>query len=418
MRLSMLEKRNKAGFFWSVFRLRKGFVIPFFIATFLFSFFIQLPAFSQTGKVKLENKRKSIQNEISLANKLLEETRSLKDQSLGELKLLHKQILLRQELLGQLKMGIKDLEKEIEQNTLLIETLQKDLDQIKKQYADLVFSTYKTLSGNNELLYVLSAENLNQAQARIRYFKELAAYHKSQAEMIRRTQAYLVRKKLELEEIHLQKTGLMEDEKREGEKLKINKSEKDKLLVKLKKDEDKHRKTIKEKQLALHKINRDIEELIAKEMKVSPGARDILLPLSKEFAENRGKMPWPLPTGNGVITTGFGINEDESGLQVNNTGVDIVTSEGQAIRAIFDGKVAKVQAIPTFGKVLIVQHGAYYTVYAHLAHTFVEEGEQIKKLQDIGIAKTDKTTGETKVHFQVFQSKTPMNPEDWLVGKK
>ena len=378
------------------------------------------PASAQrnAAKIKLENKRKSLENEIQLSTKLLNETRTQKDQSLGELKLLQKQIGLREELLRQVNLGIREISNEIKETQELIETMEVDMVRIRTQYGKLVFSTYKAIRGNNQWLYILSANSLNQAQSRIRYFRELSRYHKSQVELIRRTRAYLERKRLDLEQSRLEKGVLLVKEKDEKDKLLYSKQAKDQLFSKLRKDESKFQQKIKEKQLALNKINKEIEDLITKEIKSSSGIADILLPLSKEFAENKGKMPWPLPTGKGMVTSQFGLVEDESGIQITNNGIDITTSEGQMIRAVFDGKVVQVQSIPTFGNVVIMQHGAFYTVYAHLGTVLVQDGQEIKKLADIGYAKTEKSTGETSVHFQIFQNKTPLNPETWLVNKK
>ena len=247
----MQEIRNK---FLGTFRLFSTVFCLFFIRkaiafTFLlFCLFSISPAQRNAEKIKLENKRKSLENEIKLSTKLLNETRTQKDQSLGELKLLQKQIILREELLRQVNLGIKEITNEINGTQELIETMEVDLIRVRKQYGRLVFATYKAMQGNNQLLYILSATSLNQAQSRIRYFRELSRYHKSQVELIRRTRAFLERKRVDLENSRMEKGVLLVKEKDEKDKLLYSKQEKDQLFSKLRKDESKFQQKIKEKQ--------------------------------------------------------------------------------------------------------------------------------------------------------------------------
>ena len=90
---------------------------------------------------------------------------------------------------------------------------------------------------------------------------------------------------------------------------------------------------------------------------------------------------------------------------------------GQAVRAIFGGVVESVMTIPGQGKMVIISHGTYYTVFANLATVSVKAKDKVNVLGNIGTARTDPGSGETKVYFQLNQDKTAMDPEVWL-GKK
>ena len=69
------------------------------------------------------------------------------------------------------------------------------------------------------------------------------------------------------------------------------------------------------------------------------------------------------------------------------------------------------------GKMVIVSHGTYYTVYANLQSVSVTAGQDLNMLDSIGTARTDPASGETKIHFQVYKDRVPLNPETWLVKK-
>jgi septal ring factor EnvC (AmiA/AmiB activator) len=57
-------------------------------------------------------------------------------------------------------------------------------------------------------------------------------------------------------------------------------------------------------------------------------------------------------------------------------------------------------------------------VYTNLKEVSVQEGDKIQGLQEIGIVKTDNQTGETELHFQIYRDKIPIDPAEWIAGKR
>jgi septal ring factor EnvC (AmiA/AmiB activator) len=125
-----------------------------------------------------------------------------------------------------------------------------------------------------------------------------------------------------------------------------------------------------------------------------------------------------LPSNKGLITGEFGIQKDKDGLEVNNHGIYISTGQNQSVRAIFSGTVTAVKSIPGFGKVVIIGHGRYRTVYTNLKEVLVQEGDKVQGLQEIAIVKTDNQTGETELHFQIYKDKVPIDPSEWIANKR
>lgn len=138
--------------------------------------------------------------------------------------------------------------------------------------------------------------------------------------------------------------------------------------------------------------------------------------LSSSFAENRGKLLWPV--GRGFISQRFGRHPHPvlKHVTVDNRGVDIQTSADEPARAIFEGKVLTVANIAGMNNVVMVQHGEYFTVYARLRTVSVSEGQQVKMRQPIGTVYTN-AEGTTELQFQVWRNSTNLNPEQWL-GRK
>jgi septal ring factor EnvC (AmiA/AmiB activator) len=101
---------------------------------------------------------------------------------------------------------------------------------------------------------------------------------------------------------------------------------------------------------------------------------------------------------------------------VDNRGVDIQTNAGEAVRAVFGGRVLTVAQVPGMNTIVMIQHGEYFTVYAKLRSVNVHEGEQVDAREAIGTAATD-ADGTAQVQFQVWRNSANLNPENWL-GRK
>jgi septal ring factor EnvC (AmiA/AmiB activator) len=55
-------------------------------------------------------------------------------------------------------------------------------------------------------------------------------------------------------------------------------------------------------------------------------------------------------------------------------------------------------------------------VYANLTTIYVREGQHVNAKQKIGkIFSDDENGGKTELYLMIWQDKTPLNPEIWLV---
>ena len=138
--------------------------------------------------------------------------------------------------------------------------------------------------------------------------------------------------------------------------------------------------------------------------------------LSKSFEGNKGKLPWPVDKGS--ITESFGRNAHPTleNVFTNNNGVDISASKGASVRAVFEGEVTSVLNIPGAGKVVIIKHGNYRTVYSNLQDTYVKIGSKVTTKQAIGTLLV--TEGLSVAHFEIHQvvgtSSVALNPSLWI----
>jgi murein DD-endopeptidase MepM/ murein hydrolase activator NlpD len=138
--------------------------------------------------------------------------------------------------------------------------------------------------------------------------------------------------------------------------------------------------------------------------------------LSNSFAANQGRLPWPVERG--TITGYFGPHKHPvANVTIDNNGIDIQTSAGAGVRAVFDGMVSSVFPVPGSGVNVVIVHGSYYTVYANLASTSVSKGQQVRTKQTIGVVGTN-DDGLPTLNFQIWKamgkSSGKLNPSSWI----
>ncbi|GIV42938.1 MAG: peptidase M23 [Bacteroidia bacterium] len=380
---------------------------------------------SPRKKENLEEEKRRLEEEVKLTNKLLEETRKIRKQSSAELQIVNSQIQLREQIVYTLHSQVKNIDQEIENIEKIIQSMQKDILKLKQEYLEFAYSTYKNHNSISILLWLFSSESFSQAYTRLRYFKDFSEIRKNQIQLIRRAQVRLMEKKLELENRKNKKNIILNAKQTEYEKLIANKKEKQKIAESLRKQESYYKKQLNIQRQNMQKIQSAIEQLVLEEKKAEAHKpqeekeADITAPLSKLFEKNKGKLPWPVSMNKGVITGRFGISEDEvSGAKIMNNGIYITTSPNENVRAVFGGKVTAVQNLPMLGKVVIIQHGNYRTVYANLNEVFVKVGDEVEALTYIGNLKLNSESEQCQLHFLIYEGKTPLNPEQWIMNKR
>jgi septal ring factor EnvC (AmiA/AmiB activator) len=146
----------------------------------------------------------------------------------------------------------------------------------------------------------------------------------------------------------------------------------------------------------------------------SPTRTEVATVATGKFSAAKNRLSWP---ANGFISSKFGPKDHAvlKGIKVDNHGVDIRTSAGAEVRAVFEGEVLDITEIPGLNFVVAIQHGDYYTVYANLASVAVRRNQKVTGREIIGtVAEKD---GVPEINFQVWHNFTKLNPELWLGSK-
>jgi murein hydrolase activator len=380
---------------------------------------------AQDKKSLLETDKKKIEDEIKYNSKLLEETKKSKETNLNQLVVIKKQISTREKLILNINSEIKAANEEIEQNNLALTELNDDLAKLKEEYAAMIYYAHKNRSSYDKLMFIFSSTDFNQAYKRLKYFQQYSAYRKTQVMLIEETQAAIKQKLSDLENLKIAKVELLRLFETERSKLTAEKSQQDKTITNLSKKEKELLATIKEKEKAAKKLQKEIEKIIAEEINAASkksgttksGSFDLTpgeVKLSADFTLNKGVLPWPLERG--IISGTFGEHPHPvlKNVMTKNNGIDILTDKDSKARAIFDGEVTRVMSIPNYNFVIMIRHGEFLSVYSNLSEVFVQKGDKVTTRQEIGNIHTDAKDNKTELHFELWQGKTLLNPSMWL----
>ncbi len=359
------------------------------------------------SSAELKKRRQRLLREISQTKKQLERIRSSQKESLVELTTLKHQIKSREELISIVMQEIALLDSQITEQNELIHALSRDLERLKKEYAELLRNAYRQYLFKSDLLFLLNAKSFNELFLLLRYMDYMALYRKEQAEAIRITQQVI---EAEMQNLYRQRTEkdsllkVLEMQKYQYEK---EMQEKERLIERLKRKEQQLREELRRKQAAEKKLRKAIEEAIRREMERKRAAAT-----GGAFASMRGKLPWPVK---GIIVGKYGTHRHPvlKNVTVKNNGIDIQTNTGEEVKAVFEGEVVNVLFSPMFRKAVLIKHGKdYYTVYSNLDVVYVKSGDRIRQGTIIGKVASDGSVG--KLHFEIWKGTQTQNPEQWL----
>ena len=376
-------------------------------------------------KAKLQERKKLLLEEIQFSNKVLEQTKKEKDVSFHQLKTLKQKIAIRSQLIRTIQKEVGYIKKEIEliQNEKLL--LELELDSLKVNYAYLIQQAYKSRKHFNRLLFLFSSRDFQQAYKRVSYMRQISQYRLSQANTISVKQAELDDNIFILKKQKSIKQNLIDNKQIEYELYNKEQAQEAVSLAALSEKEKELKKALEEKKNQRKKIQKEIERIIADELKKVVNSSSIkkfastpeAIKLSNSFNSNKGGLPWPVSKG--LVISKFGKQKHPvlAGVSIENNGVEIATEAQSACRSIFKGKVSSILTMPNGTKVVMIRHGEYISVYSNLGEVFIEKGQEVSTKENIGLVYTSKQEGATVIDFQLWKSSQKLDPQSWLMKK-
>ena len=373
---------------------------------------IGITAFCQSSD-DLEKQVAKLQSEIKTSQKLLQQTSKNKETTLKEIELLQAQIKKRQDLIKAYKGQLDGLNKDIKGYKNDITNLQNELEKNRREYSDLLVISNRNRNNINNLLFIFSSDDFNQAVRRIRYIKQFNELLKQKMVDIDNNKSEI---KVRIDKSEADKKRIEQlyaQQKKEVDELNKDKKSLNDKVAKLKKDEKKIKNEIAQKEKETKALQARIKKIIEEELAKRRADATIDPKLSAMFEKNKGKLPWPVASG--LVTKKYGNNPHPTQPKVTvfNNGIDISTDKGANALCVFNGQVSTIFNTGSTN-VVMVRHGSYFTLYANLDKVYVKSGDKVKTGDKIGLIHTGASDNVTSLHFEVWNDKNNTNPEAWL----
>jgi septal ring factor EnvC (AmiA/AmiB activator) len=411
---------------------------------------------TQKKSDQLQAEQNKLEKKLSTTKSLLEKVKKGTQNSLSELKLIETQVRDREELVQNVDNQIRGAELTISSKSQEVKLLQKRVYSLKAQYRRLLIYAYKHRNKYGKMMYIFSSSNYFEAVKRNNYLRRVSDIQRKQFKLIKQSQRFIKTEITSIKTEKEKKEELLVLKIEEKNKMLSDKEKKQQALNKLKKDESKLLADLKTAERQKTELKRRIKQAIEKEIAeaaakarkeqqrqeakaaaagnnstssataaAKPAEKKLVITetkesaaLSKNFESNRGRLPWPVLKGS--IVEGYGKNPHPTipNVYTNNNGIDIGAPRNAQVRAVFQGEVTSVLNIPGAGKVIIIKHGNYRTVYSNLQEVYVSVGANVGTKQSIGSLLTESDGGLSTAHFEIHQvingTVQRINPTLWL----
>lgn len=387
-------------------------------------------AFGQTNQqikkkgVELEK----IKVEIINLEKNLKESKEDEKKTIKVLEKINYQVHLVNKIIQNLGKEEERIEFNIRGFSSQANSLETEIRELKSDYSNYIKWLYVNGKGV-KWNFLIKSESVNQAIIRYKYFNYVTEKNEE-----RLTDFVLKKEKLEklssqLKNEIIQKKKLEAEKVEEKKRLSIRESEKNDLIERLHKNQNNIEKEIDEKRRFEIEIKTRITKLIKderererklREARFKNESTETILPIInyakfENFSELKGKMNWPVASGE--IVRDFGENKNKKLKTVTlNYGIDIKSNLEEKVFAVAEGAVSIIDWIVGFGSIVIITHkDDFRTVYGHIDNIQVNEGDIVQAGTRIGTV--NRSLEGNIIHFEIWDERNYQNPQKWLVKK-
>jgi septal ring factor EnvC (AmiA/AmiB activator) len=410
-------------------------------------------AYAQTREIEEQKKKvEKLEKDISFLDSQIESVKKQKSSTLEELVLIRNKIEGRKSLIAELDRQIIRHNNAIAASQRQIKVLEQRLDTLEMHYRNMIYNAYKHRDSRLWFMYILASDNMEQGYRRWSYLKNYSKAINGQAEKIRGLKEELNARIKEVEKLRTSTLAAQASRTKEYKSLTAEEKQSQAFAKSLDSKQSQYRKELAKKRQEADRLARQVERMIAQEiekerarkaeeqraadsMKAAvpaqqqqqassqqqasqPHSSQVLasaetVQLSGSFALNKGKLPFPVASG--VIVEKFGEHPHPTLKNVKlpfNNGINISTKPGSNVKAVFDGVVKQVIAIPGYNQCILVQHGKYFTFYCKLSTVVVKVGDKVSTGTLIGAL--DPMGSTATLHFELWNGTTKQNPELWL----
>lgn len=380
-------------------------------------------AVAQSSKIKnLENQREQIKKEIIEINNLLSSNKKEKNLTFRDLEILAAKINIKERLIKINNDQINLLNADIKSNEIKSEELKLENENVRKDYASMIFNSYKSRLKESRIMFLLSSSTFLEAFKRSQYFSQFSDDRKKYSNKILKNLTSLDSINKILKDKIVDKEDLIKSNNAEKRDLSNERNNKNNALSSLKRKENAYKRQINQKQRQADLLDKEIDKLIKEAIRLSnenkKSSTFSLTPeakaLAESFTKNKGNLPWPVERG--AIIQKFGLQPHPvvRTTKIKSNGIVIATTKDANVRSVFEGVVLSILKFKGSNLTVLIKHGNYISAYKNLSKVFVEKGDNIDALQIIGEAYTNINDNKTTLQFSIFNNTTPLDPYLWI----
>jgi len=360
--------------------------------------------------IKREQKLNDIDREIEQKKEEITKVEKEELSTVNQLNAIDKKLSTNQSELKRLNRKLEKLKKDVLVTDDQIDQIDQDITARKKLFTERLLALYKYKHSGGILRTIFSSRSyldlsqrtkfivmvLNQDREHINHYLEQLALTKEKKEALQDNRTSLEKTKKSI----VKKKSQIDKQKKE----------KSALLKKTRKEKKLYLAAVKE----LEKSSQELQSLIdgLKEKLTSKKER-FTRSKGKGFATLKGKLPLPL---SGKILSTYGKKVDP---KLNTTffqkGIEIAAQQGDAIKAIHEGKILYAEWFKGYGNIVIVDHGdSYYSLSAHLSQINKRVGDRVEAGEIIALSGDTGSLKGPCLYFELRYHGEPLDPSEWL----
>ena len=331
------------------------------------------------------------------------QTREKRDAVEGELEGLERRI-------GHLLFSIRTLSARLQNNRRRLrgllgqkQGLQLSLRQNNRQHAYQIRNAY-LLGHQGYLKLILSRQDPAGRQRLLTYYQYLSRAQDREINRIRDKLALIrsLETKITLNRHQIERLRTQQLQQKRA--LESARSRRGAVLASL-------NRKMRSQQQAIQRLQRDqrrLQNLVTRIQGVTAAA-PLPTELGLRFATQRGKLSLPI---SGNLLGRYGTPTRVGNLRWR--GVFLAAPAGQAVKAIFRGRVVYADWLPGFGLLLILEHGdGYMSLYAHSQSLFKTVGDWVDAGEIIATSGNTGSPPRAGLYFEVRHNGRPRNPLLW-----
>lgn len=394
-----------------------------------------------------KKEKKSAQRKIDETNRKLNDNKKRTQQNLNQLNMLRGEIMTTDREIVRVQASIDSIDAGIRVVSDSLMTLNNHLDNLTAVYIKALRRLQGSQMATNEIGFVFSSESFAKASARIRYVKEFSRWRKRKMAEIREAKTAVETQQQQLSNLQTERVASLNSLDANRRTLKNQQTEADRIADELARDRAELKTALDAEKKRLRKINDEITQMVNAEKKEqqkkkrgqsssnnkkrgqnrqearsSQGSMaqqvrndDQDAALTKRFADNKGRMTFPVASPYTIVAKYGKVVEPRTGLQTNNTGIEIVLRGTNSARCAFDGTVSRIYQTREGPYAIMVRHGSYITVYYNMATPAVKAGQKVSSGQNLGtVAGDERYDGKPMLHFEVRNGSTTYDPLLWV----